>query len=63
MWVRPSSSFFSSSKFAKTLNRSLTLLLPEMVKGINEKMLYVFGAVNIITIPISMFFHSAVGPG
>ncbi|PVH76950.1 MFS transporter [Cadophora sp. DSE1049] len=31
---------------------SLTLLLPEIVKGINENMMYIFGAVNALSIPV-----------
>ncbi|EHY57952.1 MFS-type transporter oryC [Exophiala dermatitidis] len=31
---------------------TLTLLLPEMVKGINNNMMYIFGGVNFVTIPI-----------
>jgi hypothetical protein len=31
---------------------TLTLLLPEMVKGINNNMMYIFGAVNVVSIPI-----------
>lgn len=31
---------------------TLTLLLPEMVKGINNNMMYIFGGVNVVTIPI-----------
>lgn len=46
--------------FLANFTRSLTLLLPEMVKGINEKMLYVFGVVNILTIPIGKLNHCAI---
>lgn len=34
------------------MRRTLTLLLPYIVSAINEKMMYIFGTVNIISIPI-----------
>ena len=34
------------------LCRTLTLVLPYVVSAINEKLLYIFGACNIISIPI-----------
>jgi hypothetical protein len=33
-------------------NGTLTLLLPYIVSAINEKMMYIFGAVNVLSIPI-----------
>lgn len=35
-----------------TLPSTLTLLLPYIVSAINEKMMYIFGAVNVLSIPI-----------
>jgi hypothetical protein len=32
--------------------RTLTLVLPYIVEAINEKVMYIFGIVNIISIPI-----------
>lgn len=38
-----------------TLHRStLTLTLPYIVEAINEKLLYIFGACNALSIPIGM---------
>lgn len=35
-----------------TIDSTLTLLLPYIVNAINEKMMYIFAAVNVISIPI-----------
>ena len=35
-----------------TLPRTLTLVLPYVVSAINEKMMYIFAVINIISIPI-----------
>ncbi|KAK5681968.1 hypothetical protein LTS10_006503 [Elasticomyces elasticus] len=39
-------------KLTIRLRGSLTLVLPYIVSAINEKLLYIFGACNIISIPI-----------
>lgn len=40
---------------ANKICSTLTLVLPYIVEAINEKLLYIFGAVNVISIPIGEF--------
>ena len=42
-------------KLIRRIRRSLTLVLPYIVEAINEKLLYIFGACNAITIPIGEY--------
>lgn len=42
---------FCGSQFLRTL----TLLLPYIVSAINEKMMYIFAVVNVLSIPIGMY--------
>lgn len=37
------------------LSSTLTLLLPYIVSAINEKMMYIFGVVNVLSIPIGTY--------
>ena len=39
-----------------TVCSTLTLVLPYVVSAINEKMMYIFAAVNVLSIPIGTLF-------
>jgi hypothetical protein len=43
---------------ANDLGSTLTLVLPYIVSAINEKMMYIFAAVNVISIPIGKAPHN-----
>lgn len=49
-WVRRGDEELSETLL--TIHSTLTLLLPYIVSAINEKMMYIFAAVNVLSIPI-----------
>ncbi|UPK90902.1 hypothetical protein LCI18_001837 [Fusarium solani-melongenae] len=52
-WVLAHASIYAPLVFCDSrLLRTLTLLLPYIVSAINEKMMYIFAVVNVLSIPI-----------
>ena len=58
-WVRLPFCNKENKQLKDDPNRSLTLALPYIVAAIEEKTLYVFGACNILSIPIGTSLLSA----